>query len=328
MILESVLDGAVRRFCPVFYLCDDDAFGHPCSFDFFIQQSKLICSECSRVLVDVGDLTPEYLRDALCEECGHGEKLSLQLAHPEAKFGERACKIDDIPVYAHVKGILDEGGESFEALEITYITLFAHNGPYTVCPFILDVGAHDGDIEHITVRVDPTGSKLMGIWYNAHRNHDGSWVSGSEVETTREGRVLSFVAKHGHGHYARDSVFFRHFFLGNDVTKREIRWSPKNVVMLPTFDVDDDGGVVLHHRPPSKGSSLPADGTLHDGCMEVACPNLIKTDPCHWMQFRGFYGTAPAPQSQTWFHEAEPPLSRHPLLRLFFHFWPETVSLR
>ena len=331
-VSQRVLEEAVRKFCPVFYLCDDDSFGHPCSFDFFIQQSRLVCvqPECNKVLVDVGSLTTECLHNAICENCGEGENLMLQLGDPHSKFGEIDRDIDDIPVYAHVKGIVDDAGGAFEALEITYITLFAHNGPYTILPFLLQVGAHDGDIEHITVRVDPTGSKLIGVWYNAHRNHDGCWVAASEVDTSPDGhRICSFIAKHGHGHYPRESVFFRHFFLGNDVTKREVRWSPKNVVLLPTFDVVD-GLVHLHHQSASKGSSLPDDDNecVDGSSTQGMYPNLITTDPCHWMKFRGFYGTAAAPAKQRWYHEAEPPISRHPILRLFFHFWPETTSLR
>lgn len=325
-IPKKDLEQAVRIFCPIFYLCRDDSFAHPSSFGYFIQQSRLVClhPKCNRVLKNVGHLTPECLREAQCESCGAGEQLTLELVSPEARFGERDCKIDDIPVYAHVKGVLGSSAESYEALEITYITLFAHNGPYAVCPF-LDVGAHDGDIEHITVRVDPTGSKLMGVWYNSHRNHDGSWVPGSEVEI-ESGRLVSYVAKHGHGHYPKATTTYRHFFLANDVTKKDIRWSPKNVILLPTYDIVDDD-VHLHHRSASKGKSIVQDECLHGSSDADMYPLLVNTDPCHWMYFKGFFGTAPAPIAQRWFHEAEPPLSRHPLLRVFLHFWPETVSL-
>ena len=78
-VSQKVLEEAVRRFCPLFYLCGDDAFGHPCSFDFFIEQSRLVCShpECNRVLVDVGTLTAEYLQHAFCVSCGDGENLMV-----------------------------------------------------------------------------------------------------------------------------------------------------------------------------------------------------------------------------------------------------------
>lgn len=332
-VLQRDLEEAVRTFCPVFYICDDDSFGHPCSFEFFIQHSTLVCShaQCNRVLMDVGSVTLETLCDAMCDTCGERQQqLTLDLVDPDAKRGEKSSDIDDIPVYAHVKGILDANGEAYEALEITYITLFAHNGPYAVCPFF-EVGAHDGDIEHITVRIDPTGCNLVGVWYNAHRNHDGCWVPGSQV-SIEHGRLVSYIAKHGHGHYPTATTTYRHFFLGNDVTKKDVRWSPRQVVLLPTYDVLDDE-VHFHHRAASKGTSIPDDTGVHmkefshENRNLSMYPKIISTDPCRWMHFRGFYGTAPAPIAQRWFHEAEPPVSRHPLLRLFFHFWPETVSL-
>ena len=329
MVSQRDLEEAVRAFCPVFYLCNDDSFGHPCSFDFFIQQSRLLCSHpaCNRVLVELGSLSPGHVRDAVCESCGSGERLSLQLGTPEAKYGEKDREIDEIPVYAHVKGVRVDGGDAYEALEITYITLFAHNGPYTVFPFV-HVGAHDGDIEHITVRVDPTGSRLIGVWYNAHRNHDGCWMAAAEVETDTEGgRLVSYIAKHGHGHYPRQGTAYRHFFLGNDVMKKDIRWSPRHVVLLPTYDVVGDD-VSFHHKPASKGSTIPHGESVHQRCTGDAWPNLIKNDPCDWMHFQGYFGTAPSPIAQRWFSEAEPPVSRHPLLRVFLHFWPETLSIQ
>ena len=58
----------------------------------------------------------------------------------------------DVPVYAHVKEVRLLHGE-LEALEITYITLYAHNGWYALLGYGPHVGAHDGDWEHLTVRL-------------------------------------------------------------------------------------------------------------------------------------------------------------------------------
>lgn len=60
--------------------------------------------------------------------------------------------------------------------------LYAYNGPYRVggAPF-LTTGAHDGDIEHLTVRCHPTTGALVGVWFNAHRSRDGCWVAGPQV---------------------------------------------------------------------------------------------------------------------------------------------------
>lgn len=62
--------------------------------------------------------------------------------------------LDDVPVYAHVKEVCLPDG-TMEALEITYITLYAHNGWYALggMSWAPRVGAHDGDWEHLTVRL-------------------------------------------------------------------------------------------------------------------------------------------------------------------------------
>jgi hypothetical protein len=56
------------------------------------------------------------------------------------------------------------------------------------------------DWEHLTVRVTATG-ELEGLWYNAHRNRDGTWQPCDAVPTTPCGRPIVYVALHGHGVY-------------------------------------------------------------------------------------------------------------------------------
>ena len=50
-------------------------------------------------------------------------------------------------------------------------------GPYPTCTCLQvfglvpwgDLGAHDSDWEHITVRLTPDGSHVTGVYYSAHR---------------------------------------------------------------------------------------------------------------------------------------------------------------
>ena len=43
---------------------------------------------------------------------------------------------------------------------------------------------------------------LQGVWYNAHRPRDGTWVPAEKVEL-EAGRPVAYVAKHGHGTYPK-----------------------------------------------------------------------------------------------------------------------------
>lgn len=40
----------------------------------------------------------------------------------------------------------------------------------------LQVGAHDGDWEHVTMRLSADGSKVLGFYYSAHRCDHGSKI--------------------------------------------------------------------------------------------------------------------------------------------------------
>ncbi len=47
----------------------------------------------------------------------------------------------------------------------------------------------------------PETGELVGIYFHAHRNHDGCWVAAPDVQRTPEGRPIAYVALHGHGTY-------------------------------------------------------------------------------------------------------------------------------
>lgn len=51
---------------------------------------------------------------------------------------------------------------SAEAIEIQYLTFYAHNGWYDIGYLgLLKVGAHDGDWEHLTIRISPDTGALQ-----------------------------------------------------------------------------------------------------------------------------------------------------------------------
>ena len=58
-----------------------------------------------------------------------------------------------------------------EALEVAYMKFLAFNGSYRVFGWIPagDLGAHDADWEHVTARLSPDGTQLLGVYYSAHR---------------------------------------------------------------------------------------------------------------------------------------------------------------
>jgi len=47
--------------------------------------------------------------------------------------------------------------------------------------YIGEVGAHDGDWEHVTLRLTPDARQVLGIYYSAHR-----YLSATDSRTLAE----------------------------------------------------------------------------------------------------------------------------------------------
>ncbi|EFN60057.1 hypothetical protein CHLNCDRAFT_133315 [Chlorella variabilis] len=229
------LCGVVARHAPAFFLHPADRF-MPCTAEFFLQHSELRAEVDGRsaLLLPQGSVAAPLLLEAQ-RAVPPGCRLWLNL-DPAARRGMPQEALDDVPIFAHPKLILGPDGCTVEALELTYITLYAHNGAYRVGGVgLIKTGDHDGDWEHCTARVHPTTGELLGMWYNAHRCRDGCWVAGPQVpRDPQTGRVAAYVALHGHGTYPRPGRVLRHFFLGNDLCSGAGPvWRPRRVVLLP-----------------------------------------------------------------------------------------------
>lgn len=344
------LKRVIVRHLPDFYLHHEDRY-MPCSAEFFMRNSELRAQHPDGtvvVLAPRGSLSGSVLLEH--QERYPDHRLWMEL-DPEAREGEPLHAINNLcPVYAHAKAIVSRKGSSqIEAVEITYITLFAYNGHYDVIPGIIRAGAHDGDIEHITARVHPTTGDLIAMWYNSHRRRDGQWVPAAQVLKTSDNRPLAFIAKHGHGNYPTPGTIHRHFYLANDRTSASgPLWRPRRVILLP-----HDPSVSISQAKqqprrkllctPSRGCSLSSEATEFElevkgveGTREIGSNSnsedntefeVVCDDPCEWVFFKGDWGQTQAPICQSWYHTAETPVSRTALQRVFLHLWPEVQSV-
>ena len=50
-----------------------------------------------------------------------------------------------------------------------HISLWCHDVQLFDWIYIGEVGAHDGDWEHVTLRLTPDARQVLGIYYSAHR---------------------------------------------------------------------------------------------------------------------------------------------------------------
>ncbi|KAK9787511.1 hypothetical protein WJX73_007386 [Symbiochloris irregularis] len=263
--------------------------------------------------------------------------MSLDL---EAKKGCAQDALHTVPLYVHAKEVCTPEG-TIEALELTYITFYAHNGWYALAGFSWSprVGAHDGDWEHLTMRLQAPSFSLQGVWFNAHRPCDGCWLPAAQVERTASGRPIAYVARHGHGTYPHAGVYKRAGFFANDhCSDHGPEWNPDRCVLLPSWTqvqaATDSAGPVTWMRVSSRGSriasSLPLAPTVSTRNVSKSSDTTPDTqgvevveEPALWLQFRGMWGTTPGPACQTWWARAECPVSRGVFLRIVGHLWPE-----
>lgn len=356
------IQSTIRRHAPVFYLHHDDKY-MPCSAEFFMEQSELRGNGSDGndiIILPKGSVTAVQLLLQQNDVQSRWNSLRLCFTCHEARFGMPAVNINSVPVYVHIKAVVSDDNRYIEAFEINYITLYAYNGEYTVIPGLVQAGAHDGDIEHITARVCPESGDLLAMWYNSHRPRDGEWVeAGSVPRVVPSGRPIAYVALHGHGTYPRTGTIHRHFCLGNDkCSDRGVVWDPERLVLLPTMERGLQAGEASCTRSSastmfpvatckSRGYSYSVNSPVPRvvvGVTRVAratmqhqsnrhedlgssLPMVIMDDPCDWLFFRGFWGQTPAIIQQSWYRTSESPISRSPLQRLFLHFWPEVKSL-
>jgi hypothetical protein len=287
--------------------------------------------------------------------------------------------------------------------QITYLALYAYNGPYFPFSEALGpgLGAHDGDLERVTVRLDAESGEvrlrlfffllflrgrkknslfsfslslskrkqMIGCFFSAHRPRDGGWAAARDIERfepphsssspfSPRGRIVAYVAKHGHGTYPSSGTQLRAGFFANDRTSsRGWSWAPRRLVLLRAAGTKEEKG-----PKPSRAFSLSAVAALLEepelgiaacrGC-ELEAPSsssssssssrtmLPPSDPratgvvverdtdeatC-FGEFEGKFGETPAARSQGWWSKAECPVSRGVALRVAGQFWPERESL-
>ncbi|KFM22940.1 2-Cys peroxiredoxin BAS1, chloroplastic [Auxenochlorella protothecoides] len=336
----GLLKALVALHCPVLHLHPRDPF-LPSSAEYFLEHSALLAGRVGHE-ADAVPLSRHGELDgwALLErQRGQPPDAPLLLSlDPAARPGPASSWLPRVPFYVVPKVVQTcPATRAPEVLELSYVTLFPYNGPY-----LLGCGAHDGDWEHLTVRCRCPSGQLLGVWYNAHRSRDGEWVPARDVpRRPGDGRILAYVALHGHGTYPRVGTIPRLFGLGNDHTSDAgLVWDPERVVLLPySRDPEPSRPLEGPHAPepatwrlqvcPSRGSTLPEPAPATPrGVPAREASALVTTDqPCPWLWFRGAWGQTDAPATQSWFGSAECPVSRTPLMRLFCQAAPETASI-
>lgn len=142
----------------------------------------------------------------------------LWLKTPKTKYWDVATGKDmRRTCYAHPRVISD-------AIEITYIFFYPFNGAAkSSWPIVDDVinsfsiGSHEGDFEHLTLRLSLDGKQILGVRYAAHGEKESSWYyheskdlsSSDGYKLNKQGQLLAWVALQTHGTHNRAATVNR-----------------------------------------------------------------------------------------------------------------------
>ncbi len=210
----------------------------------------------------------------------------LALVIPEKFYKSREDGVAADPVcYAYARR-----GKDDDFIDISYIFFNPYNGTASSGIFgvttILDklgVGHHEGDIEHITVRLDSSGNTIKGVHYARHGHTEGSWYTKPAARITddkgyklnRRNQIVTWSALDTHGNSNRAGSLKR---------KPPIGFFGDLVKMI---------GVLVE-----KTSS---DGRHYDcrKILDVLPAEIPVIDKEHeWMNFRGVWGRPKPPKAK------------------------------
>jgi hypothetical protein len=221
-------------------------------------------------------------KEPVMRKLGHENDLSnVMLYIPKENYQDIAQSKGALPVCYAFPHYIDNNVAN--DIEISYSFFNPYNG--TVSSNIpglstifatLGVGHHEGDWEHITVRLDNTGSRIMGIHYATHGSTEGKWYFNENRDLKSD---KGYKIRADNKQPVTWSTLETH---GNHNQPGTIRREPpiKLKALVKTFGV-------LVERTSDQGRHIDCRANL-----QVFDP--VKPDKDHpWLKFRGRWGGKP-----------------------------------
>ncbi|WP_368239180.1 Vps62-related protein [Candidatus Uabimicrobium amorphum] len=190
------LNEVANRYLPYLHMCTEDPF-HPSSVAWLLDRVSLVKKQNN---TETTVAQPPYTKEELAKitKVQKGALYYPQINGTDAKSGD----ISSAKIYVNAKRM-----NSFQDYtDIQYWFFYPYNGSGTLTIFgeIVPVslfGAHQGDWEHITVRVHNTTRKVKAVYFSQHAG--GEWIFDLNKITWRDGRPVVFSSKHGHASYPK-----------------------------------------------------------------------------------------------------------------------------
>lgn len=227
MIDKKELKTIIEKVAPILYFHPDEKYLMT-SVDWFVQRA---------LLHNIAENTDKPVSlNTLPVGQENENKYQLKLKNPADRNGD----FSQAKTYVHAKLIDDT------TLDLQFWFFYAYNGPGTARIKLLFIntgsdahsgnssltplGEHEGDWEHITVRVNTSTHEIQKIYFSQHSG--GQWCSGKDIEL-ENGQPIVYSSLNGHASYPHiGSNYSEHhkypdpailasleFFLVNDTQK-------------------------------------------------------------------------------------------------------------
>ncbi|WP_372369301.1 Vps62-related protein [Candidatus Uabimicrobium sp. HlEnr_7] len=190
------LNDVVDRYFPYVYMSSEDRF-HPSSVEWLLDRVSLVKKQSGEeVIVAKPPHTKEEVYKIKSPQKGALYYPSIK--GTEAKRGD----IHTATMYVNAKRI----NAYQDYTDIQYWFFYPYNGSGTLVIFgeIVPVslfGAHEGDWEHITVRVDNVTRDVQAIYFSQHGG--GEWIFDLSKIKWKNGHPIVYSSKHGHASYPK-----------------------------------------------------------------------------------------------------------------------------
>src|SRR5690554_5465748 len=200
----------VARFAPEVRLHPEERY-FPSSVDWYLERTEVHAGEhgalgdlptlmgstfdpSQKLMSETIATRVEDRLDAFLRESTLGKHfLKIDKGHHEGELASRGGELESAKTYVHLRE--RAGGE--EGLEIQYWFFYPYSGPVLAGPA---GGAHEGDWEHITVRLDASLDKVEKVFFAAH-DREGTWVSAEDVQFVEGSHPVVYSARYGHASY-------------------------------------------------------------------------------------------------------------------------------
>lgn len=197
--LDAVFEsGLVTKFAPQVRLHPNDAY-RPSSVEFQLTGSSLDYSNCGTMIAR-GQVTVANVTTKSCNSQSSGLSAGSTNFVLNANSATLAGNTASAKCYAHVSKSVVAGA----AFDVQYWFNYPKNGAA-----IFGIGAHNGDWEHVTVRVNADGATLNTVFFARHGDNTAAqvrtpsqlaYVSGSTT------RPIVYSTRNGHASYPTAGV--------------------------------------------------------------------------------------------------------------------------